>query len=138
MKIKIKIEKRYAYIITSLLFILAGVFAIGAFTDSNGVGHEAGEIGPGTFAGTTTYIFPGDVDVKGDLASNLHVTVGVAGGATGTIDFDGVVQLPTRDSDPSCQVNDIGEIYVNTNGNTKLRLCEGVPSGDKADWRDVN
>jgi hypothetical protein len=131
MEINIEIKKRHAYLVLGFLIILVGAFVVNAFTDSNGVGHGAGQIGDGNFVGTASdkYTFPGNLVVDKALVVDKRLRV------KGASEFTDVMQLPTKDSEPvNCNSANEGAMYVNTNikDNTKLKLCRG------STWRNVN
>jgi hypothetical protein len=143
MKITINIEKRHAYVIIGLLVVIAGIFAVNAFTDSSGVGHGPGQIGPGTFGGKSNqeHEFPGGVIVKKNLRVN---GVGKFHGSFAVPDYKGQSSdnspSPVGPPSGSCNQFTVGRMYVDTSNdeNTRLMLCEGSPGGDGGTWQRVN
>ncbi len=73
MKVVFNIEKRYVYVITGLIMLVAGLLIVNAYANSAGVGHDPGEIGPGAFATSDQYSFRGPI------------AIGIDQGQSGTI-----------------------------------------------------
>lgn len=70
MRIEINIEKRHLYIFVAVILVLSLInFAVAStfVNPTTKVGHDASEIGPGTFGGSASdvYVFPGSIEVSG-------------------------------------------------------------------------
>jgi len=72
MKIEVSITKQHIVSMVLAVAIVAGIGYAIAQTSAPNPGHSPSEIGPGTFAGSSsdTWIFPGNVDVVGGISAN--------------------------------------------------------------------
>ena len=75
MKVVINIEKRHVYLISSLLVLFAGMFAVNAFggTEPSVMGHSEGELdlGPITLSGDNVGIGVASPTQKLDVSGNI-------------------------------------------------------------------
>ena len=154
MKVILNIEKRYAYAIIGLLIILVGVVAVAAYNPSGSggdptvMGHDASEVGAGSFNGDqydflhivgigtyrATNPLPGILWLRGGQADNLNL-VTIINDGSGNLKFstNGVYPLVVRKTgnieiksgSSLCLGTDCKSAWPTTSG-TQCVLCRGT------------
>lgn len=140
MRITLNIEKRFVYLILCFIIILAGIFAVYAYVNPiTNVGHDANEVGPGTFS-TGTYTFPigSNVEFRGQASviSPAILSVGAWGGSGDQGNVGKIYMHGKTAADFFMIYNNLGSFSILNNiGNNMISVSQ---TGDVSTAGNIN